>query len=296
MNGDSSLSTFLAGWELFRDPVIAGVAAGALLGYLGVFIVLRRMVFLSASLTQAAGLGVAAEFYAQLHWGLTGVLASPLLGATLSTLLAALLLVSARAARGARRDGLLGFAYLVGAAGTVALGTRIVQEVSDIHEILFGSAVVVLRDDLWLVVGSAALLLALHVWWRRGFVETTLDREGAAVRGLPVTLLEPALLVTLAVAISVNTRVLGALPVFAFSVLPALAATRVLPSVGLCLAAAALIGAASGGLGYLVAYLWALPVGAAQTLLAAAAVPIASALARLVDRRAPTRRPVPAPT
>ena len=52
-------SEFIEGWELFRDPVLSAAIAGAVLGYLSVYIVLRRMVFVSAAVTQSAGLGVA---------------------------------------------------------------------------------------------------------------------------------------------------------------------------------------------------------------------------------------------
>src|SRR5206468_12324584 len=53
-----TFNDFFAAWDLFRDPVFAAMIAGATLGYLGVYIVLRRMVFVSAALSQAAGLGV----------------------------------------------------------------------------------------------------------------------------------------------------------------------------------------------------------------------------------------------
>lgn len=283
-----TLDLFVAGWELFRDPVLAGAIAGALLGLLGVYIVLRRMVFLSAALSQAAGLGVATEFYLELHLGVTGLLASPLFGAAAATLLATGLLWAARGAPATRRDGILALAYLVGAAGAVAIGTRIVEEVQDIHSILFGSAVVVLPGDLRLLGVVSLAILVVHVWWVRGFLQASFDREGAAVRGLPVRLLDGVLLLTLALAIGISTRVLGALPVFAFSVLPALAAVRLSSNVPRALVIAAGLGAFAGVAGYLVAFLHRLPVGAAQALVAAALVALAE-LARLVLRRGAVR-------
>ena len=62
-----SWSAFWDGWELFRDPILCGAAAGLVLGFLGVYVVLRRMVFVSAAITHSAGLGVALAFYAQIH-------------------------------------------------------------------------------------------------------------------------------------------------------------------------------------------------------------------------------------
>ena len=63
MDSSPTLAEFFASWELFRDPVLAGMIVGATLGYLGVYIVLRRMVFASSAIAQAAALGVALSFW-----------------------------------------------------------------------------------------------------------------------------------------------------------------------------------------------------------------------------------------
>lgn len=278
MDGDPTLTVqqFFDAWELFRQPTIAGAAAGALLGFLGVYIVLRRMVFLSAALSQCAGLGVTVAFYGQAHWGTTGLLASPTMGATAATLLASFLPSLDRSTTASHRDSLLGLAFLVGAAGSLALGTRIVQDLADIQSILFGSAVVVLDDQLAVVLWTAGVLLGLHIWWMRAFAQISFDPDGARVRGLPVRVIEAALLVSLAVAISVCTRVLGALPVFAFSVLPAMTALLLSANVQRALLIATVVGGTCGFGGYLVSFLVRLPVGASQALVAASWVLLAA--------------------
>ena len=59
----SAFADFWAGRELWREPLFAGVLAAGLLSYLGVFVVLRRMVFVSAALSEISGVGVATAFY-----------------------------------------------------------------------------------------------------------------------------------------------------------------------------------------------------------------------------------------
>src|SRR6266849_2690568 len=59
----TGFAEFWAGRELWREPLLAGVLAGGLLSYLGVFVVLRRMVFVSAALSEISGVGVATAFY-----------------------------------------------------------------------------------------------------------------------------------------------------------------------------------------------------------------------------------------
>jgi zinc transport system permease protein len=231
-------------------------------------------VFLSAALSQAAGLGVTLSFFITSMVGYASPAWSPTPVATVLTVLAALGVMGGRTQRGSRRDSILGLIFLLGSAGTLALGTRIVQQIQDIQTILFGSAVAVMPDQYQMVAVMTGILLVLHLWWMSGFIESSFDREGARVRGLPVRVLDLVLLLSIAVSISVCTRVLGALPVFVFSVLPALAAVRVSANVQRALAWAAFFGAASGLGGYLLAFYYRLPVGASQTLFAAGFVGI----------------------
>jgi zinc transport system permease protein len=168
------------------------------------------------------------------------------------------------------REGLLGLAYLVAAGLALMLGTRISQEAHDIQAILFGTGVMVRPEDTQLVLAGATLVLGLSLWWRRGIVFASFDPEGARVRGLPVRRLNLALMLAIALMVSISTRSLGALPVFAFSVLPALGAIALAPSPTVALLVAALFGAVAGGGGYLLAFFGQFPVGASQTVVAGA--------------------------
>jgi zinc transport system permease protein len=227
---------------------------------------------------------VALAFYAQIALGATGILGDPLWSAMAFTIATMLLLVREGAERWVSRESVLGAVYLVGGAGALLVGTKIRQEAHDIQAILFGAAVLVTPADLAKleVVGAASLLYQLLAG--RGLRFVSFDRDGARIRGLPVHLLDLGLFVTIALAVSVSTRVLGALPVFAFSVLPAMAAILVAPNVWSAQVLAALFGALAGGAGYVTAFLYTWPVGASQTAFAAALVVVA-AMVRAVLRR-----------
>ncbi|MEB3198372.1 MAG: metal ABC transporter permease [Candidatus Sericytochromatia bacterium] len=266
-----ALGALFSAWELFRDPILVAAIAGAVLGYLGVFVVMRRMVFSAAALAQAAGCGVATAFFLQIHAGLPESLASPRAWSLGATLLA-IWILQWPGRRVISREGVLALLYMLGGAVALLLGTRISQEAHDIEAILFGSAVVVRPEDVALVTGVAGLSAFWLLWWHRGFWFASMDPDGARVRGLPVALLDTVLLLLLAGCISVATHALGALPVFAFSVLPALAVMALCRIPWLALALAASLGAAAGAGGYLLAYVGEFPVGASQTALAAAFV------------------------
>ncbi|MFN3201284.1 MAG: metal ABC transporter permease [Bradymonadia bacterium] len=273
-----TLSSFFEAWPLFRESALSGALAGALLGVLGVYVVLRRLVFLTAAVGQAAGLGVTLSFYLQGVFGLTGVLASPTIGAAVLTLLAVVLVLRAGAdghstgRNSTRQDSMLGVIWLVGSAGTLSLGTRIVQEMHDVQTLLFGTAVAVVPEDYTLLLWLTATLLLVHLVGWRGFSAVSFDPQGARIRGLPVRALEWVLFISLALAVSTCTGILGALPTFAFSVLPALGALALMSMAGVgnvqrALVIAGVLGAGCGFGGYVLAYLYELPVGASQTLL-----------------------------
>lgn len=293
---------FWDAWELFyRTPTLTGTLAGGLLGLLGVYIVLRRMIFLSAAVSQASGLGVAYAFYVDATFGvgaltahgthhghveaepglLVGLFSRPLVVATLFSL-AATLALAWRTDTRRRSEQLLGLVYLFGAGGMALLLAQAGTEIHNVTTLLLGNPVVVLERDFLLVSRLAVALGLLHLVCARGFVQASFDPEGARVRGLPVRTLDILLLASLAVAVSACTRVLGALPVFAFSVLPAMAAVRLSPNVTVALFVATAIGAAAGFFGYFLAFVYRVPVGAVQTVLAVGLVVLAEGVRRAV--------------
>jgi zinc transport system permease protein len=271
---------FVSGWPLYRDPILCAVIAGAALGALGVFVVLRRAVFVTATLSQAAGLGVALAFYLQIHHGLD---VSPVAGALVMSAVATLL-VGARPPGKMSRETLVGMAFVTTSALAVLVGDRIAQEAHDIAAVLFGTAVLVRPLDLQLVIGAGLLTLGALYAIARPLTFSGFDREGARIQGLPVRAIEVSFWLIFAVVVSVSTRALGSLPVFALAVLPAAAGLGIGERVGVAVALAALGGALSGGLGYLAAFLIELPVGASQSACAAAWAVLAYALARLIRR------------
>jgi zinc transport system permease protein len=94
------------------------------------------------------------------------------------------------------------------------------------------------------------------------------DPEGARVQGLPVRKLELISWVLLALVVSVATRALGVLPVFAFAVVPAVTGLLSFDRLRWVLFTATTAGALAGAGGYLVAFFLEFPVGACQSAVA----------------------------
>jgi zinc transport system permease protein len=255
-----TLHEFADNWELYRDPVLAGALAGAALSALGVFVLLRRAVFLTAALSQAAGLGVALAFFAEIH---LDVAISPVIGALVLCALCTVL-IGVRTPSRVSREALVGFLFVGASALAVLVGDCIAQEAHDIAAILFGTAVLVRPLDLALLALGAALSLGGLFVLGRALTFTGLDPDGARVQGLPVQLVETAFWALFALEVSVATRALGSLPVFAFAVLPAATGLMLASRIRGAILIAIGVGGLSGALGYVAAFFGELPVGATQ--------------------------------
>jgi zinc transport system permease protein len=277
----ASLHDFVGAWDLYADPVMAGVVAGVALGVVGIFVVLRRAVFITAAVGQSAALGVAVAFFMQIHWSIeVPPLASGLAFALLATALLGIRVDKLRLPR----ESVLGFLYIAASAVALLVGDRISQEAHDISSILFGTAVLVRPEDAIALTAVSVVVLAAIALTYRGLVYAGFDPEGARVQGLPVRFLEVSLWVLVALEVSVATRALGALPVFAFAVLPAMTLLTLVERLRWAVLGAAVLGACSGGLGYLLAYLLELPVGASQAALATLFFAVSLLFTRLFQR------------
>ena len=146
---------FVDSWALYRDPVVCGVVAGAVLGMLGVFVVLRRAVFVTAAVSQSAALGVALAFFLGIYLGFTP---PPVLCAFALALAATAVLARRSRSNRLPREAIVGLLYVGASALAVLVGDRIAQEAEDITAILFGTAVLVRPQDLLAV-------LAVSVQW-----------------------------------------------------------------------------------------------------------------------------------
>jgi zinc transport system permease protein len=298
---------FLANLDIFRDAIVTGGLAGLLLGFIGVHVVLRRMVFASSAIAQAAALGVALSFWigglvdparhAAGHEAgpaahlLPSLAFEPVLWAIVASLLATMVFMSNPVRWHLTRESLLGLVFLASGAGAVIVGDRITQEAHDLAAILFGSAVVVQRIDLVLVSTATVVLLGGHIAAWRALVFAGFDPTGARVQGLPVRALDTFLFVSVGLAVALCTRALGALPVFAFSVLPAMAALVITTRIGFVFALAGLFGALSGVGGYAVSFRAELPVGATQTALAVLVLGVALVVRAVLARPPGTGQP-----
>jgi len=131
---------------------------------------------------------------------------------------------------------------------------------------------------------AGLLALFVHALFFKELLYTSYDPETAGVQGVPVLRYELLFNVSTAVVISVATRAVGALPVFAFSVIPAAAALLLTERMRFTIALSVLIGVISAAVGYYVSWVGQLPTGASMVVVST--VFLLPGLVRLARRSA----------
>jgi zinc transport system permease protein len=266
---------FWESWVLWRDIVAVAIIAAGLCSFVGVYIVLRRVVFVSAALSQMSGVGVAMAFFLcsvmQVDPHQAPLWLHPLWYATAFAALGAALFSLNLGHRRLASETVVGLGYLV-AAGCVILilnSPRVTQEAHEVNDLLYGNAVVATPSQLYIMAIAALGVGAVHALFGKELRFTLFDAEMARTLGLRTRGWSLLLFLTFAVAISISTRAIGALPVFAFMVIP--------PAVGLLLAdrlwsvfaVSITVGVVSAFLGYWASFRWSLPTGASMVVASA---------------------------
>ncbi len=277
------MTDFLSPDFLFRNALLGGLVACALCGSLGVYVVLRRLVLLGVALPQAGAAGVAAVFFASghAHPG-AGAHGLALLGSFAATLGALAMLLP----RGASTpvEWRIGGVLAVASAATLLFVALSPTGDLEMTSLLRGELLAISDADLALLCPFALAATALFALFRRGILLASFDPEFARTLGLDPRRYDAVLYLVLGATIALGVMTVGPLVVFAFLVLPALAALRLAPSLAGALIVGAGLGAALSLGGFWVAYHADLPAGPVDVLLAAAAWLATAALARVRGR------------
>ena len=221
--------------------LIGGIGVSAVAGPLGAFIVWRRMAFFGSALSHSALLGVGLGFLLGLN-----------LTAGIFATCAAVALVLVMLERRTRlaNDTLLGIlAHVSLAFGLIALAFLENQRI-DLMMYLFGDVLATTDFDIAVIYVGGAAVIAVMIFLWHPLLAATVHEELAFVEGVPVTRVNLAFMLLLAVVVALAMKVVGILLVTSLIIIPAAAARRfsTSPEQMAMLAAVAGAAAVAGGL------------------------------------------------
>ena len=204
--------------EVLREPFLryalfAGLLAGSVCAFLGVYVILRRIVFLGVALSEAAALGVALGLF--VGW-------NPEAAAFGLTLLAALLFSLSGRYRILSQESLIGWAYVVAAGVSIILMAK--NPVAEAHglDVVSGSLLYASAREIWQLGILAGVVLLTFTVLHRMFIFVSFDKETARSMGLRTSVYEFGFYACLGLSISLAMKTAGILFVFASLVIPAM--------------------------------------------------------------------------
>lgn len=193
----------------FPEALTAGLLISAMCALLGVFVILKRAVFIGITLSEVATCGVAASF-------LIGI--SPFVGSLALVLGAVSLLAMPFDNKRIPRDTLMGILFIAAAALTVLLVSKSGPGLMEVNAVLYGDLILSSSRELKILFGILTPALILFLGILRPTLYTFMDREGAKVLGIKTWLWETIYFLMLGIIISAASQIAGALLIFCYLV------------------------------------------------------------------------------
>jgi manganese/iron transport system permease protein len=236
--------------EPFRLPymqraLLEVLLLGALAGVVGVFVVLRRLAFVSDALTHTVFPGVVIAHLLD---------RSLLLGALAFGVLTAVLLTGIGANRRVGADAALAILLTSFFSVGVVLVSRTRTYTADLTVFLFGRVLAVDRADLLQTLALALVVLGTLWALRKELVLRAFDPEGAAAMGYRTAALDLVLNLLIALVVVAAVKAVGTVLVVALIIVPAAAARLLADRVATTTALACALGALGGWLGLAASY------------------------------------------
>lgn len=252
------IEDFLTTWELFHDTYLAGWLSSLLLALIGVIVVARNQIFLSAAVSQASTLGIAiglslggVEALASLGWLQSDSFLSA--AAVTFAILATLVTTLGQQVVSETVEAVTGWIFLFSSSVSILLLAHSPHGLEEIYRLLSSSVIGATSADVWIFALLALLsVLGLAAFHRR-LLLMVLDPSLAVALGMRPWIWELLIGAWLGLAVGLTMRSAGMVFTFGCLVLPALIAKYICREVRTMLITAPVIAVVAGIFGFVLA-------------------------------------------
>ncbi|MCT4656589.1 MAG: metal ABC transporter permease [Cohaesibacter sp.] len=203
--------------DFFMRALIGGLGIALIAGPSGCFIVWRRMAYFGETMAHAALLGIALSLLMEIV---------PVWGVFFVSILLALLLYWLEKLDRLSSDTLLGIlSHASLSLGLITLGFMTWLRI-DIMSLLFGDILTITRQDLAIIWGGGALVLAILLLHWHSLLASTISLDIASAEGIPVTRANLVFVLLIALVIAVAMKLIGVLLITSLLIIPAATARQ----------------------------------------------------------------------
>lgn len=245
-------------YSFLQRALFTSILVGIICGLVGVFIVLKKLVFMGAGIAHASFAGGALGILLSINPFFTIFFFGA--GSAVS--------IGYINEKGYVEDNNVAVGIIFSL--TMALGVLFVSLIPSynvaVTALLFGNVLVVTTEDTILLFIFSILIIALIYFMKKELFFVTFDEEMAKATGLPVKFLSYMFLVLISLAIVISLKAIGALLVFAMIITPAAAAYQWSYKINNIIYLSVSFGAISAFIGLYLSYLLDLPSGSTITV------------------------------
>jgi ABC-type Mn2+/Zn2+ transport system permease subunit len=270
---------------LLREALAGSVLVGTVCPLVGVYFVLRRMIFLAVALPQLSAAGIA--FALLLHQagaftrGALDDRALARLGASVFTLSGILVLAAFERRGRETMEARIGVTYAAAGALTILFLALDPFGEAQMVNLLKGDLLATTGASLGLLGGVLGSVVIVLLVFQKEFLLVSFDRDLAVVFGKSAGLWDTLLYLICGVTISFGVMTAGPLVTFGYLVVPALTARLLTRHMLTFSIASAVIGAVTSFAGFYCAYRFDLPLGPAEVAVSIALLLVVSAVVQL---------------
>ncbi|NGX39569.1 MAG: Manganese transport system membrane protein MntB [Chlamydiae bacterium] len=230
---------------LFTHPFLlmalfAGLAASITSGIMGSFVVVKRIVFISGSISHSVLGGMGLFLWLKRTFDIEWLM--PMQGAIVAAILSALLIGWIHLKYREREDTVIAALWSTGmSVGVIFIALTPGYNVELMHY-LFGNILWVTKNDLWMLLILDVVVIGIVALFRTQFIAICFDEQQARLQKVRVKFFYLLLLCLIALSVVLLIQVVGAILVIAMLAIPAAIATTLTHRFGKLLLFSVLIG------------------------------------------------------
>jgi zinc transport system permease protein len=204
---------------LLMTALLAGLAASFVSGIIGSYVVVKRIVFISGSISHSVLSGIGFAIWLERVHGIDWL--SPLVGALIAGILSALIIGWIHLNYRQREDSVIAALWSIGMAVGVLFISQTPGYNVELTNFLIGNILWVTPVDLTILYTLDIAVLFIVLCLHKKFLAICFDEEQAELQGLKVNALYLLLLILAAVSIVLLIQVVGIILVMTMLTIPA---------------------------------------------------------------------------
>lgn len=199
-------------YSFIQNAFAAAILANIACGIIGVYVVVKKIVFISGGIAHASFGGVGLGYYLGIN---------PMFGVLPFSLVSALVMGTVSKKSKIPEDSAIGILWSLGMALGIIFVYLTPGYAPDLMTYLFGNILTVPRIDLYLMLVLDMVIVGAVYFFYKEFLALCFDEEFTTVQGLPTEKLYLFLLCIIALTIVVLIKVVGIILVIALLTIPA---------------------------------------------------------------------------